>query len=87
MLIQSGWPREALLVTVVRDKNEEGHAVLTVTTNKGDYVSTIKPRTFCSGQRLGTVLSSANRSPIPTFGSLDDSRLAIATAASRRTPP
>jgi predicted transglutaminase-like cysteine proteinase len=38
MLIQSGWPREALLVTVVRDKKDEGHAVLTVTTDKGDYV-------------------------------------------------
>src|SRR5207302_9278881 len=38
IFIQSGWPREALLVTVVRDKNEEGHAVLTVITDKGDYV-------------------------------------------------
>ena len=38
MLIQSGWPREALLVTVVRNKKDEGHAVLTVTTNKGDYI-------------------------------------------------
>jgi predicted transglutaminase-like cysteine proteinase len=38
MLIQSGWPREALLVTVVRDKKGKGHAVLTVTTHKGDYV-------------------------------------------------
>jgi predicted transglutaminase-like cysteine proteinase len=38
MLIQSGWPREALLVTVVRDKKDEGHAVLTVTTDKGDFV-------------------------------------------------
>ena len=38
MLIQSGWPREALLVTMVRDKKDEGHAVLTVTTDKGDYV-------------------------------------------------
>jgi len=38
MLIQSGWPREALLVTVVRDNKDEGHAVLTVTTHKGDYV-------------------------------------------------
>jgi predicted transglutaminase-like cysteine proteinase len=25
-------------VTVVRDKKEEGHAVLTVTTDRGDYV-------------------------------------------------
>jgi len=26
MLIQAGWPREALLITVVRDKKGEGHA-------------------------------------------------------------
>lgn len=38
MLIQSGWPREALLVTVVRDKENKTHAVLTVTTDKGDYI-------------------------------------------------
>jgi len=38
MLIQSGWPREALLVTVVRDNDDDGHAVLTVVTDKGDYV-------------------------------------------------
>ena len=38
MLIQSGWPREALLVTVVRDKKGQGHAVLTVTTDTGDFV-------------------------------------------------
>ena len=28
MLMQAGWPREALLITVVRDKNSDGHAVL-----------------------------------------------------------
>jgi predicted transglutaminase-like cysteine proteinase len=38
MLIQSGWPREALLVTVVRNEKDEGHAVLTVTTDQGDYI-------------------------------------------------
>ena len=32
MLIQAGWPREALLITVVRDKKGDGHAVLTVKT-------------------------------------------------------
>jgi len=37
-LMQSGWPREALLVTVVRDEKDEGHAVLTVITDKGDYI-------------------------------------------------
>jgi predicted transglutaminase-like cysteine proteinase len=38
MLMRSGWPREALLVTVVRNQKNEGHAVLTVVTNKGDYI-------------------------------------------------
>ncbi|HLH90494.1 MAG TPA: transglutaminase-like cysteine peptidase [Xanthobacteraceae bacterium] len=38
MLIEAGWPREALLITVVRDRKDEGHAVLTVKTDKGDFV-------------------------------------------------
>jgi len=38
MLIQIGWPREALLVTVVRDKKGDGHSVLTVRTNKGELI-------------------------------------------------
>jgi predicted transglutaminase-like cysteine proteinase len=69
MLIQSGWPREALLVTVVRDKKQEGHAVLTVTTDRAITSSTIRPRTSCSDPRLATVSSSANGSPIPMCGS------------------
>jgi predicted transglutaminase-like cysteine proteinase len=38
MLTQAGWPREALLITVVRDKKGDGHAVLTVKTNKGEFI-------------------------------------------------
>jgi predicted transglutaminase-like cysteine proteinase len=38
MLMQAGWPREALLITVVRDKRGDGHAVLTVRTDKGEYI-------------------------------------------------
>ena len=38
MLMQAGWPREALLITVVRDKNGDGHAVLTVKTDKGEFI-------------------------------------------------
>jgi predicted transglutaminase-like cysteine proteinase len=38
MLMQAGWPREALLITVVRDKRGDGHAVLTVKTDKGEYI-------------------------------------------------
>jgi predicted transglutaminase-like cysteine proteinase len=38
MLMKAGWPREALLITVVRDKKGDGHAVLTVKTDRGEFV-------------------------------------------------
>jgi hypothetical protein len=34
-----GWPESKLLITVVRDENNEGHAVLTVRTDEGDSFS------------------------------------------------
>ncbi|MGL4494330.1 MAG: transglutaminase-like cysteine peptidase [Beijerinckiaceae bacterium] len=37
-LMEAGVPASALLITVVRDKKGDGHAVLTVVTDKGDYV-------------------------------------------------
>jgi len=38
MLMQAGWPRQALLITVVRDKRGDGHAVLTVKTDHGEFI-------------------------------------------------
>ncbi|WP_062226373.1 transglutaminase-like cysteine peptidase [Aureimonas frigidaquae] len=38
MLERAGLPRSALLITVVRQPNGEGHAVLTVRTDAGDYI-------------------------------------------------
>jgi predicted transglutaminase-like cysteine proteinase len=44
-LIEKGWPVSALLITVVRQKNGEGHAVLTVETDRGDLVlDSLQPR-------------------------------------------
>lgn len=37
-LANLGWPRSSLLMTVVRDEQGEGHAVLTVRTKQGDFV-------------------------------------------------
>lgn len=47
-LMEAGWPSQALLITVVRDLKGDGHAVLTVVTDKGDYaldnqVDDVKP--------------------------------------------
>lgn len=38
LLLAAGLPQGALLMTVVRDENMEGHAVLTVRTDRGDLV-------------------------------------------------
>jgi predicted transglutaminase-like cysteine proteinase len=37
-LMELGWPASALLITVVRDERGEGHAVLMVRTQQGDFV-------------------------------------------------
>ncbi|WP_181165851.1 MULTISPECIES: transglutaminase-like cysteine peptidase [unclassified Mesorhizobium] len=38
LLREAGFPRQALLMTVVRDLNNEGHTILTVKTDKGDLI-------------------------------------------------
>jgi predicted transglutaminase-like cysteine proteinase len=38
MLIEAGLPREALLLTVVKEANGDGHSVLTLRTDRGDYI-------------------------------------------------
>ncbi|MGI9230136.1 MAG: transglutaminase-like cysteine peptidase [Methylocystis sp.] len=37
-LIESGFPKSALLLTVVKEQNGDGHSVLTLKTDRGDYV-------------------------------------------------
>jgi predicted transglutaminase-like cysteine proteinase len=37
-LIEAGWPASALLMSVVREPNGDGHAVLIVRTDRGDLV-------------------------------------------------
>jgi predicted transglutaminase-like cysteine proteinase len=38
LLMDAGVPRQSLLMTVVRDENGDGHAVLTLKTTRGDYI-------------------------------------------------
>lgn len=37
-LVKLGWPASVLLMTVVRDQDGEGHAVLMVRTDRGDFI-------------------------------------------------
>ena len=48
MLMEEGFPRQALLMTVVKEANGDGHALLTIKTNRGEFVldnlsSDVKP--------------------------------------------
>jgi predicted transglutaminase-like cysteine proteinase len=38
LLVDAGFPRQALLMTVVKDLEGEGHAILTVKTDRGEFV-------------------------------------------------
>jgi len=38
LLVEQGFPRQALLMTIVRDLEGEGHAILTVKTDRGEFV-------------------------------------------------
>ncbi len=38
LLVENGWPENALLITVVRDEEGAGHAILTVRTRQGDFI-------------------------------------------------
>ena len=43
LLLDAGFPRQALLMTVVRDLHNEGHTILTVKTDKGDCLLYTSP--------------------------------------------
>lgn len=85
MLMQAGWPREALLITVVRDKKGDGHAVLTVKTDKGEFILDNQEEKvlawFDTGYRF--VKRQSQRDP-NVWVSLGDPRPEVSTAAARR---
>ena len=84
MLMQAGWPREALLVTVVRDKNGDGHAVLTVKTDKGEYVldNQIDEIRLWSDTGYRFVKRQSQADP-NVWVSLGDTRPAVSTASAK----
>ena len=84
MLMQAGWPREALLITVVRDKRGDGHAVLTVKTDKGDFILDNQEEQVLLWSETGyRFVKRQSQSDQNTWVSLGDPRPAMATAATR----
>lgn len=84
MLIQAGWPREALLITVVRDKKGEGHAVLTVKTDKGDLILDNQEERVLLWSETGyRFVKRQSQSDPNVWVALGDTRPATATATAR----
>jgi predicted transglutaminase-like cysteine proteinase len=84
MLIEAGWPREALLITVVRDKRGDGHAVLTVRTHKGEFILDNQEDKVLPWTETGyRFVKRQSQSDPNTWVLLSDPRPATATAASR----
>lgn len=84
MLVQAGWPREALLVTVVRDKKGEGHAVLTVKTDRGEYILDNQEAEVLPWNKTGyRFIKRQSQSDQNTWVALGDSRPAPVTVSAR----
>jgi predicted transglutaminase-like cysteine proteinase len=84
MLMQAGWPRQALLITVVRDQRGDGHAVLTVKTDKGEFILDNQAEEIVLWSETGYRFVKRQSQADPNvWVSLGDPRPAIATATSR----
>jgi predicted transglutaminase-like cysteine proteinase len=83
-LIEAGWPRQALLITVVRDTRGDGHAVLTVKTDRGEFIldNQAEEVLLWSETKYRYVKRQSQTDP-NVWVSLGDPRPAIATATSR----
>jgi predicted transglutaminase-like cysteine proteinase len=84
MLMDAGWPREALLITVVRDKMGEGHAVLTVKSDKGEFVLDNQNESVLAWTETGyRFIKRQSQSDPNVWVSLGDARPAMSTASAR----
>jgi len=84
MLLEAGWPRSALLITVVRDRKGDGHAVLTVRTDKGEYILDNQNDKILPWIDTGYRFVKRQSQTDPnTWVALGDPRPATATASAR----
>ena len=84
MLMNAGWPREALLITVVRDKKGDGHAVLTVKTNRGEFVLDNQENQVLAWDKTGyRFIKRQSQSDPNEWVALGEPRLAPATVSAR----
>ena len=82
MLVERGLPRRALLMTVVIDETNEGHAVLTVRTDRGDFILDNKTDAIRPWRRTGYSFIKRAGQDGPAWVSLEgkDGAAQVATA-------
>jgi predicted transglutaminase-like cysteine proteinase len=84
MLSELGWPKQTLLITVVRDTKGEGHAVLTVKTDKGEFIlDNQNPDILLWSDTAYRFVKRQSQFDPNVWVSLGDPRPATATATSR----
>ena len=82
-LRQAGLPQRAMLMTVVLDENNEGHAVLMVRTDRGDLILDNKRNAVLSWQQTGYVFVKRESQVQTGWVSLAPATGVMATATAR----
>jgi predicted transglutaminase-like cysteine proteinase len=82
-LVEAGLPRRAMLMTVVLDENNEGHAVLMLRTDRGDFVLDNKRDEIRAWNRTDYVFVKREGQDSSTWVSLNRS-MGVTTTATRR---
>ncbi len=82
-LMAAGVPASSLLITVVRQQNGDGHAVLTVRTSNGDYIlDNLEPRVLAWQDTEYTYLKRQSEKNSGAWVSISDGR-AVAVGSVR----
>jgi predicted transglutaminase-like cysteine proteinase len=83
-LIMMGWPVGSLLITVVRQRNGEGHAVLTVETDRGDLVlDSLQPRVLVWNETDYQYVKRQSETNSGQWMAIDDARTNLVGSLTR----
>jgi predicted transglutaminase-like cysteine proteinase len=81
-LMARGVPAGDLLMTVARQRNGDGHAVLTIRTSRGDFVlDNLEPRVLAWSDTEYTYLKRQSERNSGAWVAVDDSRSAVAVGS------
>ena len=84
MLMEAGWPRGALLITLVRSDGFEAHAVLMIKTDRGEFILDNRtPAILLRTETAYRFLKRQSQTDPNIWISLDDPSPAAATATAR----